>query len=88
MHQQLLGYKVEEKLYRGVREQKRLNTTVLEELLATIIKELQKAPGEDRSSYAISHVTHLLIFSKIFQQQHGHKKLRQGNYENLEENKT
>jgi hypothetical protein len=30
MHQQLWGYKVEEKLYVGVREQKRLNTTVLE----------------------------------------------------------
>jgi hypothetical protein len=27
MHQQLWGYKVEEKLYVGVREQKRLNTT-------------------------------------------------------------
>ena len=27
MHQQLLGYKVEEKLDLGVREQKRLNTT-------------------------------------------------------------
>jgi hypothetical protein len=29
MHQQLWGYKVEEKLYMGVREQKRLNTTGL-----------------------------------------------------------
>jgi hypothetical protein len=29
MHQQLWGYKVEEKLYLGVREQKRLNTTEL-----------------------------------------------------------
>jgi hypothetical protein len=27
MHQQIWGYKVEEKLYVGVREQKRLNTT-------------------------------------------------------------
>jgi hypothetical protein len=33
MHQQLWGYKVEEKLYLGVREQKkRLNTTDLEDL--------------------------------------------------------
>jgi hypothetical protein len=32
MYQQLWGYKVEEKLYLGVREQKRLNTTVLEDL--------------------------------------------------------
>jgi hypothetical protein len=30
MHQQLWGYKAEEKLYLGVREQKRLNTTVLD----------------------------------------------------------
>jgi hypothetical protein len=29
MHQQLWGYKVEEKLYVGVREQKRLNTAGL-----------------------------------------------------------
>jgi hypothetical protein len=29
MFQQLWGYKVEEKLYLGVREQKRLNTTDL-----------------------------------------------------------
>jgi hypothetical protein len=29
MYQQLWGYKVEEKLYLGVREQKRLNTTEL-----------------------------------------------------------
>jgi hypothetical protein len=32
MHQQVWGYKVEENLYLGVREQKRLNTTVLEEM--------------------------------------------------------
>jgi hypothetical protein len=32
MYQQLWGYKVEEKLYLGVREQKRLNTTVQEYL--------------------------------------------------------
>jgi hypothetical protein len=30
MYQQLWGYKVEEKLYLGVREQKRLNTTDLD----------------------------------------------------------
>jgi hypothetical protein len=30
MYQKLWGYKVEEKLYLGVREQKRLNTTALE----------------------------------------------------------
>jgi hypothetical protein len=32
VHQQLWGYKVEDKLYLGVREQKRLNTTVLEDV--------------------------------------------------------
>jgi hypothetical protein len=32
MYQQLWWYKVEEKLYLGVREQKRLNTTVLMDL--------------------------------------------------------
>jgi hypothetical protein len=31
MYQQLWGYRVEEKLYLGAREQKRLNTTALEE---------------------------------------------------------
>jgi hypothetical protein len=31
MHQQLWGYKVEEKIYVGVREQKRLNTAVLDD---------------------------------------------------------
>jgi hypothetical protein len=30
MHQQLWGYKVEEKLYLGASEQKMLNTTVVE----------------------------------------------------------
>jgi hypothetical protein len=30
MYQQLWGYKFEEKLYLGVREQKRLNTTALD----------------------------------------------------------
>jgi hypothetical protein len=31
MHQQIWGYKVEEKLYLGIREQKWLNATGLEE---------------------------------------------------------
>jgi hypothetical protein len=34
MHQQLWGGKVEEKLYVGVREQKRLNTTVIDDYKA------------------------------------------------------
>jgi hypothetical protein len=32
MYQQLWGYKVEEKLYLGVREQKMLNTTAIEDI--------------------------------------------------------
>jgi hypothetical protein len=32
MYQQLWGYKVEEKLYLGVREQKRLNTTDIDNI--------------------------------------------------------
>jgi hypothetical protein len=32
MHQQLWGYKVEEKLYLGLREQKRLNITALKDV--------------------------------------------------------
>jgi hypothetical protein len=32
VYQQLWGYKVEEKLYVGVREQKRLNTAVLDNI--------------------------------------------------------
>jgi hypothetical protein len=32
MYQQLWGYKVEEKLYLGVREQKRLNTTAIDKI--------------------------------------------------------
>jgi hypothetical protein len=37
MYQQLWGYKVEEKLYLGVREQKRLNTTVLNHLRVQVL---------------------------------------------------
>jgi hypothetical protein len=37
IHQQLWGYKVEEKLYLGVREQKRLNTTELDKGLCGVL---------------------------------------------------
>jgi hypothetical protein len=37
MHQQLWWYKVEDKLYLGVREQKRLNTTVIREVLTQYV---------------------------------------------------
>jgi hypothetical protein len=42
MHQQLWGYKVEEKLYVGVREQKSLNTTelVYSQLLSQYLQTL------------------------------------------------
>jgi hypothetical protein len=36
MHQQLWGYKLEEKLYVGVREQKRLNTIALNHLVCKL----------------------------------------------------
>jgi hypothetical protein len=35
MHQQLWGYKVEEKLYVGVREQKRLNSAAIHHFVDT-----------------------------------------------------
>jgi hypothetical protein len=38
MYQQLWGYKVEEKLYLGVREQKRLNTTGLIQFFQTVVR--------------------------------------------------
>jgi hypothetical protein len=40
MHQQLWGYKIEEKLYVGVREQKRLNTADLAVFKAIFINVL------------------------------------------------
>jgi hypothetical protein len=43
MHQQLRGYKYEDKLYLGVREQKRLNTTAL-------VHQEVKAPRISRQS--------------------------------------
>jgi hypothetical protein len=47
MYQQLWGYKVEEKLYLGVREQKRLNTTALEHShLVSQQEELHKGNDE------------------------------------------
>ena len=40
MHQQLLGYKVEEKLYVGVRKQKMLNTAGLDQPSYQLVTEL------------------------------------------------
>jgi hypothetical protein len=36
MHQNLWGHKVEQKLYLWVREQKRLNTTALEDMVMNL----------------------------------------------------
>ena len=36
MHKQLWGYKVEEKIYNGVRERKRLNITAIETKVDTV----------------------------------------------------
>jgi hypothetical protein len=53
MHQQLWGYKVEEKLYVGVREQKRLNTAAVEDTVSqrrslTFLKKQSKNKEELR----------------------------------------
>jgi hypothetical protein len=49
IHQQRSGYKVEEKLYLGVREQKRLNTTDLDYTPMTGKKWIRKDfKGDDR----------------------------------------
>jgi hypothetical protein len=45
MYQQLWGYKVEEKLYLGVREQKRLNTTALNDNLEVPVYFLKAKQG-------------------------------------------
>jgi hypothetical protein len=45
MHQQLWGYKVEEKLYVGVREQKRLNTTAVFERTADTFMSVYSSLG-------------------------------------------
>jgi hypothetical protein len=42
MYQQLWGYKVEEKLYLGVREQKRLNTTGLADGWAIVYADIHQ----------------------------------------------
>jgi hypothetical protein len=41
MYQQLWGYKVEDKLYLGVREQKRFNTTDLYSLIALMMEAVR-----------------------------------------------
>jgi hypothetical protein len=41
IHQQLWGYKVEDKLHLGVREQKRLNITALGRLVKNSLKRLK-----------------------------------------------
>jgi hypothetical protein len=49
MHQQLWGNNVEEKLYLGVREQKRLNTTALPENTQHSEERDIHAPGRIRA---------------------------------------
>jgi hypothetical protein len=53
LHQQLWGYKVEEKLYLGVREQKRLNTTVLDHLCQDTLKSVNYSYFHSLISYGI-----------------------------------
>jgi hypothetical protein len=51
MYQQLWRYEVEEKLYLGVREQKRLNTTVL-------FHGHQQNPSEDEATAPVTQTRH------------------------------
>jgi hypothetical protein len=54
MYQQLWGYKVEDKLYLGVREQKRLNTTELDnkkEQMCRLVRENLRTTGVDTYVY-------------------------------------
>jgi hypothetical protein len=60
MYQQLWGYKVEEKLYLGVREQKRLNTTALGEVSGWRLPFAISSQGHFREQ------EFLLIFKKVF----------------------
>jgi hypothetical protein len=49
MYQQLWGYKVEKKLYLGLREQKRLNTTGLVDTVLAIGPKVRGfKPGRER----------------------------------------
>jgi hypothetical protein len=56
MYQQLWGYKVEEKLYLGVREQKRLNTTGLVYNPAMVIKPCDTLSLDVADAGAISSI--------------------------------
>jgi hypothetical protein len=49
MHKQLWGYKVEEKLYLGVREQKRLNTAGLARSLDPTLTTKPLVPTQNSS---------------------------------------
>jgi hypothetical protein len=56
MYQQLWGYKVEDKLYLGVREQKRLNTTGLEGAILYIFYQascVSRGAGVDQSGTCV-----------------------------------
>jgi hypothetical protein len=48
IYQQLWGYKIEERLYLGVREEKRLNTTVLDhpvQFFSVAVRRKSNRPG-------------------------------------------
>jgi hypothetical protein len=61
MYQQLWGYKIEEKLYLGVREQKLLNTTAVEhvQLIRQIIprkrQPLNNKRNNNNSKHSVQH---------------------------------
>ena len=55
MHQQLWGYKVENKLYLGVGEQKRLNTTDLDYAITVFFQILSKSSFTSRPTIDAVH---------------------------------
>jgi hypothetical protein len=61
MYQQLWGYKVEDKLYLGVREQKRLNTTALEQCSPTRVPQnIVRGSSRNRGIY-VENIAELYI---------------------------
>jgi hypothetical protein len=66
MYQQLWGYKVEDKLYLGVREQKRLNTTALVNVYQSKLHSIYDF-FHVYSSKLRNHVAQLFFFLREFE---------------------
>jgi hypothetical protein len=65
MHQQLWGHKVEEKLYVGVREQKRLNTIRLENPSWTLKRVRLEYPVFSKTLQTLLHKFHVYVCSYV-----------------------